>query len=207
MLNGFVDRYAVLARETDLIRLFAGGVDALSAGCLLGLTNRTDDVASLLAAELFAQEVVGVDRDEEVTEMERNLFAVLALAGQHVAVVAILQNRGQELNEHRKAVALVSAERLADAAQRRQSFLAAADCLQRRARVAGYRLAVFADDRAGMQLFADALIVLELAVLGDRGRAVKVEIKRLVGRNAQGWCRTRRKRRRSAQRSDARWCR
>ena len=90
-LNGLVDRNTGLTGETDLIFLLACGVDAVSAGSLLCGTNFTDDVTGYLTANVLAEEVVGVDSDEEVTEVEGNLLAVLK-TGKSLTVGTVLES-------------------------------------------------------------------------------------------------------------------
>ena len=77
--------------------LLTCGVDALGSGSLLGVADRADDLAGFLAAELFAEEVVGVDGDEEVTEVIGDLFTVRTLAVESLTVVAVLKNSGKKL--------------------------------------------------------------------------------------------------------------
>ena len=103
-LNGLVDRNTGLTGETDLIFLLACGVDAVSTGSLASTANLADDVAGLLTSELFAQEVVGVDSDEEVTEVEGSGLAVSALTGQSLTVATVLQNSGQQFYEQSETV-------------------------------------------------------------------------------------------------------
>ena len=111
--------------------LLACRVDALCTGSLLCAANFADDVACLLTANVFAEEVIGVDSDEEVTEVEGNLLAVFAKAGESLTVVTILESCGKEFNEHSVAVALEASLLFAGAAERAESCLAASHGLQR----------------------------------------------------------------------------
>ena len=82
--------------------------------------------------------MVGIDSNEEVTEMIGNLVAVFILTVKSFTVVIVLKNGGKKLNNHCIAEALVAAESLADSAERSKSSLAASDFLKASACVAGY---------------------------------------------------------------------
>ena len=78
VLNGLVDRHAVLAREADLIRLFAGGVDAVVTGRFFAGAQGAQDVAGGFLEGIQPHEGFGINGDKEVTQMVGNLFAVFA---------------------------------------------------------------------------------------------------------------------------------
>ena len=120
-----------------------------------------------MSCEFFAEEVVSVDCNEEVAEMIGNLVAVFVFAVKCFAVVVVLKNGGEKFNDHSIAVTFVSAESFADSAERSKSSFALSDLFEGYACVAGYGFAVKADYGSGMNIFADSLVIFDLAVLGD----------------------------------------
>ena len=72
-LYGLVNRNALgLTLFPDFVFLLARDINSLLAGSLSRSSYGADDVARLLAADVLAEEVVGVNRDKEVAEMIRS---------------------------------------------------------------------------------------------------------------------------------------
>ena len=129
--------------------------------------------------------MVGVNSYKEVTESIGSLIAVFVLTRKISAVVTVLKNGTHKLNEHSKAVALISAAFFASAAESTESSLAASHSLKSVGRSALVSLTVNAHERARRSVFSYTSVVLQLTILvGGRSR-VKVEVEFLVGRNAE----------------------
>ena len=95
-MDGFVDRNAaILTGLPNEIFFLACGVNSFATGSLLGSTDGTNDVTGFLSANVLAEEVIGVDGNEEVTEMVRYLFALLVLAVEGLSVIAVLKSGRQ----------------------------------------------------------------------------------------------------------------
>ena len=85
----------ILSGEPYLVLLLACGVDSLCTGSLLGVTNATNDLSGLLSCKVFAEEVLGVDSDEEVSKVIRTDVTVLILAVECLTVSTVLKNSGK----------------------------------------------------------------------------------------------------------------
>ena len=89
--------------------------------------------------------MIGVDSDEEVTEMIGSDVALFILTVKILAEYAVLKSGGKKLNKQSVAVALVAAESFADTAECGKSRSALTDLLKSYAAVALNGVAVNVD--------------------------------------------------------------
>ena len=128
--------------------------------------------------------MVGVDSDEEVTEVEGNLLAVLE-TGKSLTVGTVLKNCGKELYEHSVAVALVACALFAGAAESAECALTLCHILESVSSLANVCSTLFGYESACGSVLVKTCVVLELTVLVGGGSAVKVEVEGLIGGNAE----------------------
>ena len=99
--------------------------------------------------------------------------------------MSVCENCGKELNEHSKAVTLVTAESFTDTTESSKSCCTLTNLLESNTCIAFYGVTVEIDNSTGMNFFTDSLIIFNLTGLCDGCSTVKVKVEIFISGNTE----------------------